>query len=99
MERQWVIPVAQCLYPPDIRHKVALGMADQNRNITVVDVFVHQNRITSVRGSQIYQMIVILTVVVDNLVRMPEFMEQLVAQNIMYLLFRILPMETVGTDQ
>ena len=74
-------------------------MADQNRNITVVDVFVHQNRITSVRGSQIYQMIVILTVVVDNLVRMPEFMEQLVAQNIMYLLFRILPMETVGTDQ
>ena len=74
-------------------------MADQNRNITVVDVFVHQNRITSVRGFQIYQMIVILTVVVDNLVRMPEFMEQLVAQNIMYLLFRILPMETVGTDQ
>lgn len=74
-------------------------MADQNRNITVVDVLVHQNRVTSVRGSQIYQMIVILTVVVDNLVRMPKFMEQLVAQNIMYLLFRILPMETVGTDQ
>ena len=74
-------------------------MADQNRNITVVDVFIHQNRVPSVRGSQIYQMIVILTVVVDNLVRMPEFMEQLVAQNIMYLLFRILPMETVGTDQ
>ena len=38
-------------------------MADQNRNITVVNVFVHQNRVTSVRGSQIYQMIVILAVV------------------------------------
>ena len=57
-------------------------MANQNRNITVVDVFIHQNRVPSVRGSQIYQMIVILTVVVDNLVCMSEFMEQLIAHNV-----------------
>ena len=74
-------------------------MANQNRNITVVDVFIHQNRVPSVRGSQIYQMIVILAIVVDNLVCMSEFMEQLITQNIMYLLFRILPMETIRTDQ
>ena len=74
-------------------------MADQNSDITVVNVLIHQNRVASVRGSQIYQMIVILAVVIDDLMGMPELMEQLVAQNIMNLLLCILPVKAVGTDQ
>ena len=44
-------------------------------------------------------MIVILAVVIDDLMGMPELMEQLVAQNIMNLLLCILPVKAVGTDQ
>ncbi|GFI16066.1 hypothetical protein IMSAGC009_01227 [Lachnospiraceae bacterium] len=79
--------------------RISLRMADQNSHITVIYIFVHENRVASVSGSQIYQVFIVFTVVVDDLSTVPELVEKLIPQNAPDLLLCVLPVKPVGTDK
>ena len=77
---------------------VALGVSDQDCHIAVIHIFIHEHRIAAVRGAQVHQMLVILAVMVDNLMRVPELMKQLIPKDVVDFRLRVLPVKSVGTD-
>ena len=50
-------------------------MANQDRDIAVEYIFVHVYRVTSVSGSEVYHVLLVLTVMTDDLTGMPELVE------------------------
>ena len=79
--------------------RISLHMPDQNRQITVIDIFIHQNRVTPSCGTQIYHVFLILTVMTDNLPGMPELVEQLLPENGSGILFGTSWVKAVRDDQ
>lgn len=79
--------------------RISLGMADKDRHITVIHILIHKNRVSPVCRSQINHVFIILAVMADDLVGIPEFVEQLLPQDIADLLFRTSGMKAVGADQ
>ena len=57
--------------------RISLGMADKDRHITVIHILIHKNRVSPVCHSQINHVFIILAVMADDLVGIPEFVEQL----------------------
>ena len=57
---------------------VALGMADEDGNVAVEDVLVHENRVAPLRQAQVHHVLRVLGVVGSNLVGPVELVEQLV---------------------
>ena len=78
---------------------VALGVADQNGNVAVEDVLVHQNRVTATGGTQIHHVLVVLRVMGSDLVAPVELIEQLFAQNLLHLGNSCAGMQTVGEHE
>ena len=74
-------------------------MSDQDGHITVINIFVHDHRVSSVCHAEVYQMVIVFAVMVDDLVGVPELMEQFFPEDIADLLLRILPVQTVGADK
>ena len=73
-------------------------MSDQDCHIAVIHIFIHEHRIAAVRGAQVHQMLVILAVMVDNLMCVPELIKQLIPKDVVDFRLRVLPVKSVGTD-
>ena len=78
---------------------IPLGMSDENRHIAVIHILVHQYRVSPAGSSQIHQMIIVFTVMVNDLMGVPELVKQLISQYPPDLLLRVLSMKPVGADQ
>ena len=63
---------------------VALGVADQNGNVAVEDVLVHQDGVAALGGAQIHHVLVIFGVMGGDLVGPVELVEQLFAQDLLH---------------
>ena len=64
---------------------VALGVADEDGDVAVEDVLVHEHRVAPAGGAQIHHVIVVLTVVGGDLVGIVELVKQLLPQNLLHL--------------
>ncbi len=78
---------------------VAQGMADEDSQVGVEDLLAHDDRIVDLIDAEVHQVVVVLRVVVDDLVAVPVIVEDLVAEDGLDLLLRVLPVKPVGTDQ
>ena len=77
---------------------ISLGVSNEDCNIAVIYIFVHEDRISPVCGTQIYHMVIILAVMSDDLMGIPELMKQLFPQDRPYLLLRASGVKAVGAD-
>ena len=78
---------------------IALNMADHNRHIRVINIFIHNDRIAPAGRSQINQMVIILTVMIFNLSAEPKLIKQLPPQNTQNFFLGVLPMQAVRAKQ
>ena len=77
---------------------ISLHMSDQDGNITVIDIFVHQHRIAPAGSPEVNEVVIVLTVMVHDLAGGIELIEKLVTQDAPYLKDRVLPVKAVGAD-
>ena len=78
---------------------VALGVADENGNVAVKDILVHENGVTPLGGAQIHHVLIVFTVVGGDLVGPVELVEHLLAQNLLHLSLGGTGVQTVGEQQ
>ena len=78
---------------------VALGVADEDRDVGLVDMAVHDDRIAGVGGAEVDKIFPVFAVVVEDLVAVPEFVEQGVAQDATDFGLGVLAVQAVGADE
>ena len=78
---------------------VALRMADEDRDVRIVDVLVHNDVVAVLGIAQIDEVLVILAVVAGDLAGIIEFAKQLVAEDGLHLRHAGARMQTVGEQQ
>ena len=74
-------------------------MADEDRDVRIVDVLVHNDVVAVIGIAQIDEMLVILAVVAGDLAGIIEFAKQLVAEDGLHLRHAGARMQTVGEQQ
>ena len=78
---------------------VALGVADEDGDVAVEDVFVHQHRVAPLGGAQVHHVVIVLAVVAGDLARPVELVEQLLAQDLLHLRHGGPGVQAVGEQQ
>lgn len=78
---------------------VALAVADEDRDVTLKDIAVHQHRITAVGMAQVHHIGGILAVMAGDLTGIVEFVEQLLAEDLPHLRDRGTGVQAVGDHQ
>ena len=78
---------------------IALRMADENRHVRVIDVFIHDDVVAVIRVAEIDKVVVILAVVAGDLAGIIELVKQFVAQNGLHLRHAGARVQTVGEQQ
>ena len=78
---------------------IALRMADENRHVRVIDVFIHDDMVAVIRVAEIDKVVVIFTVVAGDLAGIIELVKQFVAQNGLHLRHARARVQTVGEQQ
>ena len=74
-------------------------MADENRHVRVIDVFIHDDVVTVIRVAEIDKVVVIFAVVAGDLAGIIELVKQFVAQNGLHLRHAGARVQTVGEQQ
>ena len=64
---------------------VALGVADEDGNVAVKDILVHQHGVATLGGAQVHHVLVVLGVMAGDLVGPVKLVEQLLAQDLLHL--------------
>ena len=78
---------------------IALRMADENRHVRVIDVFIHDDVVAVIRVAEIDKVVVIFAVVAGDLAGIIELVKQFVAQNGLHLRHAGARVQTVGEQQ
>ena len=78
---------------------IALRMADENRHVRVIDVFIHDDVVAVIRVAEIDKVVVIFAVVAGDLAGIIELVKQFVAQNGLHLRHARARVQTVGEQQ
>lgn len=78
---------------------VALDMADENGDIAVKDVLVHQHRVAPLGSTQVYHMRRVFGVVGRDLVRPVELVEELLSQNLPHFALGGTGVQAIGEQQ
>ena len=78
---------------------VALGVADENGDIAVEDIFVHQHRVPPAGGPQVHHMFAVLAVMAGELAGVIELAEQLLPQDLFHLRHGGPGVQSVGDQQ
>ena len=78
---------------------VALGVADEDGDVCLEDVLVHQHGVTPVGGAQIHHVFIVFGIVRGDLIGPVELIEQLLAQDFLVLLHGGAGVQAVGDQQ
>ena len=78
---------------------VALDVADEDGNVAVEDILVHEHRVAPLGGAQVYHMLRVLGIVAGDLVGPVELVKELLAQNLPHLALRGAGVQAVGEQQ
>ena len=78
---------------------VALSVADQDRDVTLEDIPVHQHRVPPPGGPQVHHVVGVLAVVGGDLAGVIELVEQLLPQNLFHLTHGGPGVQAVGKQQ
>ena len=63
---------------------IALGVADEDGDVAIEHVFIHQHRIPPAGDPQIHHMVIVLAVVAGDLMGIVKLVEQLHAQDLLH---------------
>ena len=79
--------------------RIALRMPDEDRNIRVKHVFVHDHMVARLGISKVYQVIVVFAVMAGDLPERIKLIKQLLAEDRAHLLHRCTRVQSVGKQQ